>query len=318
MRDLAPILAQWLKDERRFALATVVRASGSSPRAVGSAMLIREDGLIAGSVSGGCVEGAVTEAGLRSIVTGRGELLEYGPASEAAFFEVGLSCGGQIQVWVEPGIPRLQWLAVPDLLSQRVALERATLLDPDSPAWTISFPGGRIGEPPATGSDVFCSTIPVSPRLVVVGAVHIAVALVRLASTLGFETVVIDPRSAFSRADRFESSPTQILSHWPVEGFASLGLDADTFVAILSHDAKIDEPAIAAALSSKAAYVGALGSRHTQAKRQESLRKEGLTDDQINRLHGPIGLDIGADTPDEIALSILAEIVKARRRGLAD
>lgn len=278
-------------------------------------MLIREDALIAGSVSGGCIEGAVTDAGLRSIASGRGELLEYGPTSEAALFEVGLSCGGQIQVWVEPGTPRSDWIQFANLLTRREPLERVARLVPCNPTWTVRHSGGTI-ESPATGGDPsFAMTIPVPPRLVIVGAVHIAVELVRMAHFLGFETVVIDPRTAFARADRFNPAPDRVLPVWPVEGLNQLELDAETYVAILSHDAKIDEPAIAAALRSNAAYIGALGSRRTQAKRQDALRQEGLAENQVKRLHGPIGLDIGAETPEEIALCILAQIVQVRRQG---
>lgn len=318
MRELAATLASWRNDGRRFAMATVVHSFGSAPRTVGSAMAIRDDGLIAGSVSGGCVEGATAESAMRVLQSGVGERLAFGSASEAALFEVGLSCGGQIELWVEPfSLPDL-WDAFLNLLRQRVALERVVAFDPGLPAW-----GFRTAESDFGASELlskpedrrFSVRLPIPPRLVLVGAVHIAVALVPLARTLGFETVVIDPRAAFARKERFPTPPDQILELWPEEAFASMELDGETHVVALSHDAKIDSPALAMALKSPSKYVGALGSRKTQADRREYLMENGVTEGQIERLYGPVGLDIGAGTPEEIALAILGQIVQVCRKG---
>jgi len=318
MRELAPTLAEWRKNERRFALATVVRASGSAPRGFGSVMAVREDGLIAGSVSGGCVESAVVESAMRVLSTGRGERLSFGATSEAVLFEVGLSCGGQIEVWVEPFVQPEDWASFLALLGERKPLLRLVSLSPENPGWSY-----RVGdlvhgalELEALPEELRLEIcLPLPPRLILIGAVHIAVALTALAKPLGYEVVVADPRSTFAKGERFPIPPDRLMAAWPSDVFEELGIDQETYVVTLSHDAKIDDPALAIALRSSAPYVGALGSRKTQEARKGYLLENGVSEEQWNKLHGPVGLDLGAHTPEEIALGILAQITQVRRQG---
>lgn len=318
MRELAPTLAEWRKNERQFALATVVRASGSAPRGFGSVMAVREDGLIAGSVSGGCVEGAVVEAAMRALKLGHGERLAFGANTDAVLFEVGLSCGGQIDVWVEPFVQPEDWHGFLSALAGRKPLERTVAMDAEHPRWSYSIANQEFGAPglrilPDDTRLEFA--LPLPPRLFIVGAVHIAVALTALAKAVGFEVFVADPRSSFARAERFPTPPDRLLAAWPSDAFKECGLDRETYVVTLSHDSKIDDPALVLSLNSEAAYVGALGSRRTQEARHRYLVENGVALDRVERLHGPVGIDLGATTPEEIALSILAQITQVRRMG---
>lgn len=322
MRDIVPALRKWLAESQPFALATVVRTWGSSPRPVGAAMAVARDGRLAGSVSGGCVEGAVIEACLRVLESGEPEVLTFGAITNERAWEVGLSCGGEIEVWVSRAPPDADAL-VAALESNRPVvrvLRRTPHLE-----WWGTDPDGA----PAECSDavraawqarestfeagLFVHFIGRRPALVVIGAGHIAIPLVAMAHTLGFRTVVIDPRSAFARQDRFEVVPDELVCAWPGEAMASWDLHGDLCAVCLSHDPKIDEPALRLLLPSRAGYVGALGSRTTQAQRRESLLASGLSEADVSRLHGPVGLAIGARTPEEIAVSILAQIVQVRR-----
>jgi xanthine dehydrogenase accessory factor len=330
MRDIAPTLKQWLDEGRRFAVASVIGTSGSAPRSNGSAMGVREDGLIVGSVSGGCVEGAVAEAAMRTLRNGVPELLEFGPETEARLFEVGLSCGGAIRVWVEPATDGAAWLALVAALLAGKPVSRATRLSPSHASLAVVTDRAATGDQalaqfvqsqgPAPGShiiefegdEVFVDRQPSVERLVIVGAVHIAVPLVKFANELGMETIVVDPRSAFARAERFPIQPDLLIAKWPEEAFAELGLDARTHVVSLTHDSKIDDRAIYAAAKGGAVYIGALGGSKTQEKRRSALAEMGLSPEDLARIHGPVGLDIGAESPEEIALSIIAEIVKFR------
>lgn len=302
-------------------------------------MAIADDGAMAGSVSGGCVEGAVVEEARQVLDAGRPRLVRFGVADDDAF-AVGLSCGGTLEVWVEPfdgdG-------AATDLARLRVSLEthqavaRATVLDGpaagshvlfdadaavlagDTPAPITDAARGlahatrdafgatrrRINE--ATGTDLFVEWLPPPPRLVIVGAVHVAIPLVSMARAVGFETFVVDPRTAFATAERFGHADR--LSHdWPDEALEQLGVDANTFVALLSHDLKLDVPALRVALS-RARYVGALGSRKTHAKRLAAAREAGIEEGLLTRIHNPIGLDLGGRRAEEMAVAVLAEIV---------
>jgi xanthine dehydrogenase accessory factor len=293
MRDLAPTVLLWLDEGHSFALAFVVKTAGSSPRPIGAAMAVREDGLIAGSVSGGCVEGAVVEAALRAIKTGRGEMLSFGSDSEA-----GLSCGGEIRVWVQSASPHAsQWRSLFGAIQSREFASFALDFHPEKPnvkVWT-----GKEAE--ISKSDwAFTEAVPPARRLVIVGAVHIAVALVGLARKMAWETIVIDPREAFARRDRFPEPPDRLMAQWPQAALEDIRLDSDTCFVTLTHDAKIDDDALAIALKSNASYVGALGGRKTQEKRRTSLLARGVSEPELARLHGPVGLDLGAESPEEI------------------
>lgn len=311
--DLLALAAAWRDAGRSVALATVVRTWGSSPRRPGSRMVIAEDGHFAGSVSGGCVEGAVVEEALGVLATGQPKLLHYGVTEDQAW-AVGLACGGQVEIWVEP---------LPAILDELLAARRAkrpvvlaTRLDGSGHELLVS--GDRVRDVLAADearvatddSGVATFFEPHNPplRLVIVGAVHIARPLSRLAALVGFEVVVIDPRRAFTLPDVTRST------RWPDEALAELAPDARTAVVTLTHDPKLDDPALTAALRTDAFYLGCLGSKKTHAARLSRLAAAGFDAAALGRLHGPVGLAIGAVTPEEIALSILAEVVAARHR----
>jgi xanthine dehydrogenase accessory factor len=279
---------------------------------------------MAGSVSGGCVEGAVVEAIGGAICTGEPRLIRFTVTHERAW-EVGLACGGSIEVFVEPRVrPELLEAArgpggvvVPTVIAGPVALGR-----PDE--FISQAIGAAAGEALAALScrtvtmptpmgevTVFLEVFPKPPTLLIIGAVHIAEALTRLAKPLGYRVVVADGRAAFLTRDRFPDAD-RLICAWPEDAFRDVGIDDATCVCVLSHDPKFDEPALDAALRSPAAYVGAIGSRVTQAKRRERLRTDGFSEGEIARLHGPIGLDLGGRQPGEIALAILAEITAVR------
>lgn len=311
--DLLALAAAWRDAGRAVALATVVRTWGSSPRRPGSRMVIAADGQFAGSVSGGCVEGAVVEEGLGVLATGQPKLLHYG-VTEGQAWAVGLACGGQVEIWVEP---------LPAILDELLAARRAkrpvvlaTRLDGGGHELHSAGEGVRdvlAADEARVATDaegVATFFEPHNPplRLVLVGAVHIARPLSRLAALVGFEVVVIDPRRAFTLPDVTRST------RWPDEALAELAPDARTAVVTLTHDPKLDDPALTAALRTDAFYLGCLGSKKTHAARRSRLAAAGFDEAALGRLHGPVGLPIGAVTPEEIALSILAEIVAARHR----
>lgn len=342
MRDILPDLDRWHADQEPIALATVIQTWGSAPRRAGAKMALSPGGKIAGSVSGGCVEGAVYEAGVEVLRTNRPQLLHFGVADETAW-DVGLACGGSIDIFVKPldaeffaalrSVLREEQPAVlvtvvrgPEKLLGRELLMREggkvigslnDKLDPD--ALELARETLAKGESRrvtlAEDIEIFIEAILPPPTLVAVGAVHITIALMTLAKTLGYRTVVVDPRSAFGSEERFPNVD-RLIPLWPEEAFRQIPITRSTAIAMLTHDPKLDDPALKIALSSQAFYVGALGSKTTQAKRRERLLEEGLTEAQLNRLHGPIGLDIGAGTPEEIAMSIMAQIVAERNHAV--
>jgi xanthine dehydrogenase accessory factor len=302
---------------------------GSAPRPEGACLLATADGSVAGSVSGGCVEAAVAEEIAAALARGTPRLVRYGVSDERAW-EVGLACGGTIEVLVQPSIPDavvaaargpggvvvLSPLEGEDLGRPSVVREGAG--DPESPLAAAALDALRhqrsrtVRIPsPAGEVPVFLEVFPRSPRLIVVGGVHLAAALVPMARALGYRTIVVDGRPAFLTRERFPDADELVLG-WPQEAFAQIGLDSATFVCVLTHDPKFDDPALLLALRSPAVYVGALGSRKTQEARRQRLREAGLTVTEIARLHGPIGLDLGGRVPAETALEILAEMTAVR------
>jgi xanthine dehydrogenase accessory factor len=339
MRDILPDIDRWREEEKPIALATVVQTWGSSPRRVGSKMAFTLDGKISGSVSGGCVEGAVLEAGMEALKTNHPRLLHFGVADETAW-DVGLACGGSIDIFVKPlDIPFFEALRA-TMMDEEPAMHVTVIRGPQSllgRELLVREKGllGTLGnewdekvlkvarETLAQGSshrtmlnesiEVFLEAILPPSTLIVVGGVHIAIALTSLAKILGYQTIVIDPRRAWSTEERFPHVD-QLIQAWPQEAFRQVRLTRSTAVAMLTHDPKLDDPAVKIALNSPAFYVGALGSKTTQAKRRERLLEAGVTEAQLSRLHAPIGLDIGAATPEEIALAIMAEVVNAHRR----
>jgi xanthine dehydrogenase accessory factor len=323
--DILRTAHRWIRSGGAVALATVIETWGSAPRRAGSQMVVDADGLFVGSVSGGCVEGAVITEAADVIADGRSRLLEFGVSDERAW-TVGLACGGRIRVRVErlgnDDLPRLDALFA--ARDRRRSVVEATglvddlhrLIEPGSfddlaePAATALATDRAVLVETDTGS-VFLNPFNPPPRLVVVGAVHIAEALVRLAALVGHAVTVIDPREVFLRPDRFAGAET--IAGWPDDILPDLDLDARTAVVALTHDPKIDDRALIAALASPAYYVGALGSRRTHAGRLTRLAAAGVDEAKAGRIHAPIGLAIGAEGPAEIAVAILAEITAALR-----
>ena len=319
--DRIPELAlDWIAQGRQVAIATVVSTWGSAPRPIGSQMLIADSGEIEGSVSGGCVEGAVVIEAQETLRTGLPVLLEFGVSGEDAF-SAGLACGGEIKVMVEPvgediGAGRGMPIAVlEDLVAARstrsrivyeVTLDRwvRSLREPCQDEAQIGITDGTYihpHEPPL--------------RLIIAGAVHVAQALIPMAQVVGFDVVLIDPRGAFATENRFPG--VTIHKDYPDEVLPQIGIDHRTAIVTLAHDPKIDDPALEAGFTSDAFYIGALGSRRTQGQRLERLSARGYGPEDLRRIHGPVGLDIGALGPAEIAVSIMAELVARHRSRLA-
>lgn len=274
-----------------MALATVVKTWGSSPRPVGSHLVIDSDGHMEGSVSGGCVDGVVVTTAFEVIKSGEGELLKFEVATDQAW-EVGLSCGGEVHIIVEPLVD--------------VQKTCAFLLDGDPhEVHTIEASIKTADE------ETFIHEYKPSLQMIVVGAVHISQGLVKMAAALDIDVVLIDPRTAYASEERFPG--TKFMTDWPDEALEEIGINSSTAIVTLSHDPKLDDPALEIAMKSDAFYIAALGSRKTQEQRRERLREKGFTEDEIARIHGPAGLDIGSLEPAEIALSILAELVSIRR-----
>jgi len=324
----------WLAEGERVAWATVVGTWSSSPRPLGSQLVIGEGGRFAGSVSGGCVEAAVLVAARELFAGGGARSLKYGVSSEQAW-EVGLPCGGTIEVFLaEASLAIVQRLAA--ARSHRASLARVVdLASGAEEIWDSERPSQLIpGDAELSraieqalhreqsqllevgGRRLFVQVVAAPLRLIVVGAVHLSQALSELAAPSGLDVTVVDPRTAFASPERF---PGAALVHdWPDVALAALGLDHRSAVVVLSHDAKLDEPALEAALRSNCFYIGALGSQRTQAARRRRLGESGFDERALARIHGPIGLDIGALTTPEIAISIMAELIRAWRRRPAD
>lgn len=329
---LATALA-WLGEGRTAATAVVVSTWGSSPRPVGSLMAVDGSGAIVGSVTSGCVENAVIEEALGVIRDGKPRLLSYGVTSERAW-EVGLTCGGTVGVLVVPlddaRVARAALVAVADkrpvarVVNVRTGARSLVGLDgveigdlPDEVA-EAAVVRLRDDDPGMIerGDERWFVHVHFPPRrVIVVGAVHIAQAMVPFARALDYEMIVVDPRGSFATRERFPD--VELLRMWPDEAFAELRLGPRDSVVTLAHDVKIDDPALEIALRSEAFHVGALGSRANQAKRRERLLAAGLAPEQVAKLRGPVGLSIGAKSPAEIALSILAEITVFRRGATA-
>ena len=306
--DPLALAAAWRDGGHGVALATVVATWGSSPRPAGSQLVVRGDGVHRGSVSGGCIEGAVIEEALAVIADGKPRLLSYGVTNERAW-EVGLSCGGTVEVHVARAPQVLDQLLADRAAKRPVALltsletgEAELAYDQDDPSRIVDGGQGRV----------FMQVHNPPHRLIIVGAVHISQPLVEMARLAGYDVTLIDPRGAFADRERFPG--LAILEDWPDEALSALEPDARCAVVTLTHDPKLDDPALAVALRSDAFYIGCLGSRRTHGKRLERLAELGFGEAETARLHGPVGLDIGALSPAEIALSIMAEITRARRR----
>ena len=302
--DLGRLLqcaAEWRSAGHGLALATVVKTWGSAPRQVGAMLLIRDDGLFEGSVSGGCVEGAVIEAARARIGRGGGELLHFGVASERAW-EVGLACGGEIDILVQT----VDDGAFPPALLRQLALARDAGR-PFSIATDFASWQSREGD-----AGDFVHRFDPRLRLLLVGAVHISQALAPLARRLGHEVRIVDPRGLFAVGPRFAGF--EVDPRWPDEALTDWRPDAASAIVCLTHDPKLDDAALAVALRSPAYYVAALGSRRTHGLRRQRLAAQGFTPADLDRIHGPAGIGIGAANPAEIAVSVAAEMIAAWRQ----
>jgi xanthine dehydrogenase accessory factor len=356
MKELLETLAAWRASGTDAGRAVVVRTFGSAPRPEGAVLLLGTDGRIAGSVSGGCVEGAAADEIQQARANGRARVIRYGISDEQAW-DVGLACGGTIDVLVQPAVPGVAVDAAQASIGPHGrGTAVVTPLPADSPPAEFGphEPGegaepeapvlvhddgtleGSLGAPALDRALVesaldalergasrtvelgrrsyFIEAFPVRPRLVMVGAVEVARFLDGFARALGYETVVVDGRQAFATPERFPDVDRVVVG-WPDEVADEIGLGPNDAVAVLSHDVKFDEPAIIEALHRGCRYVGAVGSRKTQADRRARLKAAGVSDAELHRLHGPIGLDLGGRAPAEMALAIVAEVVAERYGG---
>ncbi|MCK8464780.1 XdhC family protein [Aliiroseovarius sp. S1339] len=306
----------WHCAGRRVAIATVVETWGSAPCPAGSQVVIADDGAIEGSVSGGCVEGAVVAEAQAALEVGVPRLLTYGVTDDDAF-AAGLACGGTIRILVEPvtdgdgsGLP----VAILSDLVEKRAARVAVMYEVNLSTWvrrllamTLPLPNAETG----VKGDLFVAIHTPPPRLILVGAVHIAQVLAPMAAAAGFDPVVIDPRSSFATPERFPTLP--VICDDTEAALVLVGVDPQTAIVTLGHDPKIDDPAILKGLAKGAFYIGCLGSRRTHRARLDRLRAAGVLPADVSRVHGPVGLDIGAKGPAEIAVSIMAELIAARR-----
>src|SRR6185312_1291548 len=326
--DILKAAEEWRKDGREVALATVVETWGSAPRPVGSNLVIDNKGNFLGSVSGGCVEGAVVTEAMDVIESGTPKMLEFGVADETAW-KVGLSCGGTIRVYVE----KVGWgnLDVLTALTPEPAARRAAVLVTD-----VASGAQRLVKAADVAKDplkdtlvkrlrlaksameetlqgrVFLTVYVPSPRLVITGAVHISQTLAPIGQLLGYDVTIVDPRTAFASIERFPD--VKVVAEWPDVALPPLGIDHYTAFVALTHDPKIDDPALQHALARDCFYIGALGSKKTHAKRVDRLKQAGLGEADIARIHAPIGLDIDAVSPAEIAVAIMGEITRVLRQ----
>ncbi len=320
---------QWVESGTPAALATVIETWGSAPRQPGALLAISAKGELVGSVSGGCVESAVAAEAFEAMEEGDCRLLEFGVSDDDAF-AVGLACGGRIQVFVEPvgtgeGVPLAILRALVEARAERARTVLATDLetrerrllalcddDPLTEAARGAADADRSGFAEIEGRRWFLAVHNPPLRMAIIGAAHIAQPLSRMAMMTGFDVTVIDPRESFSSEVRF---PDMALSRdWPDVALNTFGPDTRSAVVCLSHDPKIDDPGLHVALRSQAFYVGALGSRRTAAKRADRLAEAGFTPEKIARIDAPIGLDIGAKSPAEIAVAVMARVVEALRK----
>jgi xanthine dehydrogenase accessory factor len=337
--NVGEAMREWAERSEALAIATVVETKKSAPQPVGTKMAVSAGGEIAGAVSGGCVESAVVEVAERIIAGAGPQLLTFGIADEEAW-DVGLPCGGEITVWVDRYDPAglqgeferckregvraalVTVVAGSSALGERTLLSvdgerRGALSDPELDAtgfelarealWTERRALHAFGE-----ASLFVDVAAPAPRLVIVGAVDFAAQLAAVAALLGWRAIVVDPRARFATPERFPAAE-RVIAAWPREALAQLEpLDQASAVAVLTHDPKLDDAALLAALESEAGYIGAMGSRRAQARRRERLLAAGVAPEQLDRVAAPIGLDLGGTTASETALSIMGEVIAAR------
>ncbi len=340
MREVMPTLDSWGPEVSTVALATVVGTTGSTPRPTGARLAVAPDGRMVGSVSGGCLEADVVEEAMRTL-TGEAppRTLHYGIADEMGW-SVGLACGGEVDVFVE----KLDWgggdpvvAALREAVAQDRAVALCTALEGPSPGSHILVREGTIvGDSSPLGAEVelleaagrrlvsgvagvdqlavglvFVQPLVLAPKMVIVGAVDTGSLLAQLAKVLGYHVTVIDPRERFCTRERFPAAD-ELVVEWPREALSKITLGPRDAAVCLTHDPKFDDPTLTALMAGRAGYIGAIGSRRTQGFRRDRLAAAGATAEDLERIHGPVGLDLGASTPAEMALEILAELVGAR------
>jgi len=350
VRDLLPTIGKWYDSEETFGLATVVSTFRSAPREAGAAMAVSDGGEAVGSVSGGCVEGAVYELAQQVISDGQPVLQRYGVSDDDAF-AVGLTCGGIIDIFVERVTPA----EFPELAEVARSIDAG---EPVAVATILSGPGevgarrviwgdrasgslggqrlddaidddargmlaqgvtgqrhyGAEGERRLDDLTVFVHTFAPPPRMLVFGAIDFAAAVARIGKFLGYHVTVCDARPVFATAKRFPEAD-EVVVKWPHKYLSEITVDQRTAIAVLTHDPKFDVPLLEVALRTEAGYIGAMGSRRTHEDRLERLREAGLSDEELSRLRSPIGLDLGARTPEETAVAIAAELIQLRWGG---
>ena len=343
MREVLPELENWHRDGQKVALATVISVTGSAPRGVGACLAVNAGGQIAGSISGGCVEPEVIEVCRRALRTGETTVLKFGITEEQNVERIGLSCGGEIRVLVRP----LEYVALlVERLEQELGFIQAIvtsgpkewqgqvavfdssgqLLESSAPQNVVSALTGTVATAlhhpvsvtrsleleGSMRAELFIDVEEPPASLYIIGAGQISMALARMAKVCGYRVTIIDPRSVFATAERFPDADALQLD-WPDDALRAANLSPASAVVVLTHDEKFDIPALQTALESSAGYIGAIGSRGTVQKRNARLIAAGSTEDSLSRIHAPIGLSIGAQTPEEIAVSILAEMIAVRR-----
>lgn len=337
MEEILETILSWETQGLDYTLATVIQTWGSAPRPVGSVMAISENLDMAGSVSGGCVEGAVVKEAKAVMENGKPRILAFGVSNDQAW-SVGLTCGGKVTVFLEP-VSRQKSLnkVLYECLQKNDPCILVSQLQEDAHERSLVFPDGSQEGPALPpqlveaaldayrnreslqisldSGEWFIRIFPRPSRLLIIGAAHIAVDLVHLAHYFGFEPIVIDPRGIFTDRTVFSTPPKELIRDWPAEVLPKFEFDAYTYAVLLSHDPKIDDQALYLLMESDIAYIGALGSRRTHAKRVARLEAAGYSAEAIGRIHGPIGVPISARSAREIALSIIAELIKVKNKG---
>ena len=354
VRDILDSISKWWDAGETFGLATVVSTFSSAPREPGAAMAVSPAGEVVGSVSGGCVEGAVYELAGEVMASGQAVLKRYGISDDTAF-SVGLTCGGLIDIYVEPvsreSFPELGEivaavragapLAVATVVAGpgEVSARRVIWADPDRASGGALGSGDRLdeavdddargmiaqgttgvrrygpdGERRLDDLSVFVQSFTPPPQMLVFGAIDFAAAVARAGKFLGYRVTVCDARPVFATASRFPDAD-EVVTDWPHRYLARIDTDVRTVICVLTHDPKFDVPLLEVALRRPAAYIGAMGSRRTHEDRLARLREAGLTADELARLRSPIGLDLGARTPEETAVAIAAELIQLRWGG---
>ncbi len=336
MRDILDQIVKWWDADETFGLATVVRTFSSAPREPGAALAVSRGGEVVGSVSGGCVEGAVYELAGDVIASGQPVLQRYGISDDTAF-SVGLTCGGIIDIFVEPvskerypefgDVARAVWagepIAVATVVEGPGTLGARRVIWPADrePHMSMLAQGltavrhyGADGERRMDELSVFVQSFTPPPRMLVFGAIDFAAAVARIGKFLGYRVTVCDARPVFATTARFPDAD-EVVTDWPHRYLSGITTDDRTVICVLTHDPKFDVPVLEVALRAPAAYIGAMGSRRTHEDRLERLGEAGLTSDELARLRSPVGLDLGARTPEETAVAIAAELIQLRWGG---